>query len=209
MNQPGDQSGAEYLQLALSGTAAGQIADLQSLLGDIQFARDCAQHYVDLPPDADLVRRALWTASCIAYRRVFTSGKGHLNPKNPRLRPNQNFTAALTTEQLKAHDEVLAIANKHIAHRVGELEQVMVLALLNPSPMPRAVAGVGTMVVHMAAPANEVIQSFITVFDLLLGSTAQECQRLCEGAKQHLQQQDINAMYEQVGERERKGQGKT
>lgn len=129
MNQPGDQSGAEYLQLALSGTSAGQIADLQSLLGDIQFARDCAQHYLDSPPDADLVRQALWTASCIAYRRVFTSGKGHLNPQTPRLRPNQNFTAALTTEQLKAHDEVLAIANKHIAHRVGELVQVVVLAL--------------------------------------------------------------------------------
>jgi hypothetical protein len=48
-----------------------------------------------------------------------------------------------------------------------------------------------------------------SVCDLLIGSTAQDCQRLCEGATQHLQQQDINAMYEQVAERERKEQGKT
>ena len=153
------QNPDRYLQLGLKGKMAGNIADLQSLLGDIPFARACAKAYVerieqDAPagPEADLLKRALWTACCISYRRVFAKGKGHLHPQKPRTRPGENFTAALTPEQLEAHNQVLETADKHIAHRVGELEQVRVTALLNPPPLPRAVVGVPTEVVHCVGP---------------------------------------------------------
>jgi hypothetical protein len=62
----------------LGGTSAGKLADMRSLIGDIQFTRDCAATYLQTSPDALLIRRALWTASCIVHRRVFTTGKGHL-----------------------------------------------------------------------------------------------------------------------------------
>jgi hypothetical protein len=219
MNQPEDLSGAEvgveirgsdgsiFLQLALRGTSAGQLADLESLIADIQFARDCAATYLQRNSDTDLVRRALWTSACVAYRRVFTKGKGHLSPQTPRPRPNENFTKALTADQLAAHNEVLEIANRHVAHRVGELEKANVLALLNPPPKPRSVVGVAPYLVHQAAPLNPVIESFIAVCDILLAGTVQERERACTQALMFLQQQDINHMYEQVAERARREQG--
>lgn len=195
--------GSEFLQLAIRGTSAGKLADLESLIGDIKFAHDCAATYLRTSPDAVLIRRALWTASCIAYRRVFTTGKGHLSPQTPRMKPNENFTDALTTDQLAAHNEVLAIANKHVAHRVGELEKANVVALLNPPPKPRAVVGVAPYIVHFAAPIDPVIERFIGVCDLLLAGTIQEREHGCGQATAHLQQHDINHMYEQVEEQER------
>ena len=196
--------GSEYLQLALSGNSAGKLADVVSLMGDIQFARDCAATYLQTSPASELIRRALWTASCIAYRRVFTTGKGHLSPQTPRMKPNENFTNVLTSDQLAVHNEVLAIANKHVAHRVSELEKAKVVALLEPPPKPRAVVGIAPFIVHFGAPLDPIIECFISVCDLLLAGTLQERDRGCSQATAHLQTQDINHMYEQVAERQRR-----
>jgi hypothetical protein len=115
MNQPDSpgSGGTQYLQLPLKGEMAGAIADLQSLAGDVEYAR-WSQTYVgwmgaDGPkgPNGHKLRRALWTACCISYRRVFTNGKGHIHSQKPRPQPNENFTAALTPEQLAAHNAVL------------------------------------------------------------------------------------------------------
>ncbi len=48
------------------------------------------------------------------------------------------------------------MANKHVAHRVGDLEQAAGIAVLEPSPGPRRVAGVGVLRVHMLGPHREV-----------------------------------------------------
>lgn len=208
MNQP--EQGPEYLQLALRGTAATQIADLQSLMLDMQSARQCADAYMRwydrTGPDADVVKPALWKACCISYRRIFAKGKGHLNPQTPRLKFKDGWTSALTPDQLAAHESVLDMADKHIAHRVSDLEQVVVAALLTPPPMPREVVGVGTMVVHWAGPEAELAQQLITVCDLLLASAKGESDRLCQGATNELRTRDVGPMYEQVAERERREQ---
>ncbi len=147
-------------------------------------------------PDAANLRRAIWTAACISYRRVFTTGKGHLDPQTPRQRPNDNFTAALTPEQLAAHKDVLETANRHVAHRVNELEQVTISALLTPPPLDRAVASIGTMIAHYSGPINaEEVQHFIGVCDLLLAGTRQEYTRLTEQALEVLRQRDLGEMY--------------
>jgi hypothetical protein len=146
-------------------------------------------------PDGDKLRRAIWTTACISYRRVFTSGKGHLNPQTPRLKPNDNFTAALTPEQLEAHNNVLETANRHVAHRVNELEQVLISALLNPPPLPRAIATIGSMIIHYSGPTVELAERFITVCDVLLVGTHQEQGRVTQHALTLLQQRDLDETY--------------
>ena len=201
-NPTGDE--IQYLQLSIQGGSTGAIADLESLAGDIEYARWCAHTYLEgigpdgpQEPEATNFKRALWTACCITYRRVFTNGKGHINPQTPRLKPNDSFTAALTPEQLEAHNEVLETANRHVAHRVNELEQVKIFAVLNPPPLPRAVAGVGRMMIHYVGPTDPaLVQRFITVCDLLLGSTIQERDRLSGEALEAIQQRaDLDQMY--------------
>jgi hypothetical protein len=191
-----------YLELALKGKTPGEIADLQSLLADIRFARSCAKGYVEQieqhplgEPDPDLLKRALWTACCISYRRVFTKGKGHLHPQRPRTRPPDDFTASLTPEQLEAHNKVLDTADKHIAHRVGELEQVRVWALLNPPPLPRAVVGLPTKVVGYVGPDVETAKRFITVCELLFTGIHDEYKRVSAVFLTLLQHGDVDQMY--------------
>ena len=62
-------------------------------------ASQCALGYVAYasptptpPPDQALVARALWFAGAIAYRRAFTSGRGHLVAGGSRLKIKDAWT---------------------------------------------------------------------------------------------------------------------
>jgi hypothetical protein len=191
------------LVLPLQGDASGGIADLLSLAGDVEYARWCAQTYLqwmglDGPqgPDAENLRRAVWTAACITYRRVFQNGKGRLNPQKPRPKPNDKFTAALTPEQLEAHNSMLETATRHVAHRVNELELVEISAVLNPPPLPRGVADIGTMVVHYCGPKDaEEVERFISVCDVLLAGTHQDLAYLSQQLLTSLRNDNLDQMY--------------
>jgi hypothetical protein len=214
---PEDGGAIQYLQLNLDGKMAGGIADLKSLAGDIEYARWCGQTYLQwmgahgpTGPEADNLRRALWTACCITYRRVFTNGKGHISPQQSRPQPNQNFKAALTHDHLAAHDSVLDTAYRHVAHRVNELELVQVSAVLNPPPLPRAVAGVSTLIAHYGGPIEpELVERFIAVCDVLLAGTNQEHERVTQQALTFLQQGDLDEMYAAAQQPDEQGQNPT
>jgi|GEM_PF-5451535 len=60
------------------------------------------------------------------------------------------------------------MADQHVAHRVSDLEQMKFLVALTPPPLPRAVAGVGTMMVHMIGPEAVVADGLIEICDVLL-----------------------------------------
>jgi hypothetical protein len=200
----------QYLQLGLVGDSAGALADLKSLAGDVQYARWCAATYLQWMtgggpegPDADNLKRAIWTTCCITYRRVFTNGKGHISPQQPRPKPNENFPAALTPEQLEAHNSVLDTANRHVAHRVNELEMVSVSVVLTPPPMERGIVGIGTMLAHYAGPIEvPVVERFIEVCDLLTAGTEQHFQLLSQQAVELLKQRDLDEMYAEVAKQQ-------
>lgn len=176
---------------------------------DARFARDCADAYVrwssdggPANPDADLIKPALWKACCISYRRIFATGKGHLNPQTPRLKFKDGWINDLTPEQLEAHTAVLDMADKHIAHRVSDLEQVVVVALLTPPPMPREVVGVGSMVVHWAGPEVELAQRLIAVCDRIIAKAIEASNQLSQGVTNEFRKRDLDPLYQQVAERE-------
>jgi hypothetical protein len=195
--------GTEFIQLGLRGGTASAIADLHSLMHDIGTARNCAGAYVawmqpEAPSgeEADLTKMALWSTCCVSYRRVFASGKGHLDAQRPRLKLNKDWTNALSPEQLETHSAVLDMANQHIAHRVNDLEQVKVVAMLAPPPLPQSIAGVGALMIHLVGPEVVVAERLITVCDLLLANAEQENRRLSDLATQGLLQQGIGQLYE-------------
>jgi hypothetical protein len=95
-----------------------------------------------------VIRAALWSAAVISYRRAFNSGKALGQPQAPRLKIPDDWTKSLKQAQRNAHDEVLVIANKHVAHRVGDHEVGGVRALLAPPPEPREVVGIVSALGH-------------------------------------------------------------
>jgi hypothetical protein len=194
--------GVTYLQSGLSGPLPGAIADLNSLFRDITFARQCAVGYLaSMPPapneqEAHVVaRQALWFAGAISYRRAFTSGRGHLVSNGSRVRINDQWREVLNPDQQRAHEQVLLMANRHIAHRVAEHEGVVVTAVLNPPPLPRAVVGTGLMLTVLVGPEAGLPEQLITICDLLLTLIAAEDQRLRNLLLEGLKQQDIDALY--------------
>ena len=109
---------------------------------------------------------------------TFSSGKGHLDSQRPRLKLRADWTNSLTPEQLAAHQVVLAAANQHIAHRVSDLEQILVQALLAPPPMPREVVGVATPMLFSVGPDQIVAEQLVTICDLLLAVSQQQYDQL-------------------------------
>jgi hypothetical protein len=188
-------------QVGLSGPMPGAFADLQSLIGDIEFARQCAQGYIAYsssptwPPDQALVAKALWFAGAIAYRRAFTSGRGHLVAGGSRLTIRDAWTTLLTPAQLAAHNDTLRMANQHIAHRVADHEGAVVVAVLTPPPAPREIAGVGQMLVHMIGPEISVAERLASACEILLGLFNNEAERLGGLIRTKLGEANIDDLY--------------
>ncbi|MGE2833889.1 hypothetical protein [Mycobacterium sp. SMC-4] len=201
-NEPqGAESAINYIPVSLSGGTASDIADLVSIMGDLEFARNCAAGYLQRLGKAgeenELLARALWTACCISYRRVFTTGKGHLEPGKPRLKLKPTWTDNLTPHQLAAHESVLDTANKHVAHRVSDLEQVLVQGLLAPPPLPREMVGVAAPILHMVGATQQEAEQLISVCDLLLNVSDQQWSLLVDEIKVHFNK-NIDPLYEKV-----------
>jgi hypothetical protein len=115
-----------------------------------------------------VIRAALWSAAVISYRRAFSSGKALGQPQAPRLKIPDDWTKSLKQAQRNAHDEVLVIANKHVAHRVGAHEMGGVRALLAPPQEPREVVGIVSALGHVSEPAEHLPELLLQVCDVLI-----------------------------------------
>lgn len=199
--------------VGINGKAASQLADLHSIRADLADARDYARLYASRVPSPDAqtaadpvssaINRALWASACISYRRVFTTGKAHLAKGQPRLRVNDNWTDNLTPEQLDAHNSVLDMANRHIAHRVNDLEQVKIFALLASPPAQPGIVGVGPMILSMVGPEVTLPQRLVSVCDLLIAATEREIDKLSQVLLDFMREQDLDPMYAAVQSRAR------
>lgn len=195
--------GTEIPQVGISGHLAGAIADLVSLERDVSFAADCALTYANnsLPvnqPKTDeqsFFCQAVWSAGAISYRRAFMSGRGHLVNQGSRMKINDKWKDILEPELLAAHERVMENANQHIAHRVGDEEGVRVIALLNPPPGPRGVAGIGHFIVHSVGPDPIVAQRLVEVCKVLRQLINDERSRLENLLLERLGQGDLDALY--------------
>jgi hypothetical protein len=164
------------IQVPFEGKLPSEIADLSSLEEDFSFTKKCAQAYLNMElldgkankESLEVIRQALWSAAAISYRRAFATGRAHLVPQGQRLRVPEHWKDLRPAEGLEAHEKVMKIANRHIAHRVGEHEHINVVALLTPPPMPRGLAGIAAMAMRLSGPEPVLVERLIQLCDLLL-----------------------------------------
>ena len=163
-------------QVVLTGPEEGRVADMVSVVADLTFARDAARTYAgatssDPKPLPDLVCRALWSSAVIAYRRAFNSGRGHIVTQGKRHVPDHAaLVDLLSTEQRDADELARSTADKHIAHRVSDLEQIQVFAVLAPPPMPPAVLGVANFHAHYLGPEPRTALALAEVCDVFMAN---------------------------------------
>ena len=132
----------------------------------------------------------------ISYRRAFSSGKAHAQPQASRLKIPDDSTNSLNHDQLAAHEQILTIASKHVAHRVGDHEVGGARALLTPPPQPREVIGIDTALGHVSEPAEHLPEPLIQICDVLIETISGIRDKLAEKTLAHLRQQDVNPLYD-------------
>lgn len=122
---------------------SGEYADLLSIQQDLAFVGEAARRYASIHDDSDAVLlRALWGAALIAYRRCFTTGRGHGLVKRSRLVLPQTDIDALDGSLQEFHRLVLQSADQHVAHRVDDDKSPMPIYLLfgdDPTGKPQIV----------------------------------------------------------------------
>lgn len=175
---PGEQQRLLFAQVGLSGPAAGWLADLGSIVRDLQFAKECASGYSQLMGNGDtLVPHALWNAGVMSYRRAFNAGRGHLVDGGSRPRLDQHLVGILTAEQRAAHDEIYQTANQHVAHRVDSREGATVSVFLYPPPYQMGIAAIGDLGVHMIGPMPELANKLVEIVGVFLQVLKEERER--------------------------------
>lgn len=118
----------EEFAASVEGEAVDQFADWASLWADLLHVEMTLRARSDVPADAAhlFTRRALWEAAVISYGRTATSGR-----RKGRV---MELVSALGVDAEKCHQDVMAWRDRHVAHRVDSLrEMVEIKAILDPA----------------------------------------------------------------------------
>jgi hypothetical protein len=183
--------------MVLSGETPSLIADLRSIETDLRYAARLFERVAHTSPDGEPdLRRALYDAGAIAYRRGFTSGRSLVTKGRSRSKVPDDILDSLDPEVRRAHEAVLERANTHIAHRVSEAEQGRVLLLLNNPSMGQAIQGIGYFSARFVGPSVEDALRDVEVAQSLADSVAAFVEivqgELLEAAKER----DLESLYD-------------
>lgn len=128
------------------GAATATLADLASLHRDFEMAHQFISAFADLPKsevEPGSPHQALWIAAVTMYGRAFsTTG----------LRHSARPTAELyNDDDLAAHQYLIAMRNKYIAHSVNAFEQAAIFAIIRGETAETLqVEGIGTQHASLA-----------------------------------------------------------
>lgn len=104
----------------IDSEAGRKYAALQLILADLSFALECFKEAdkLGLPDSANLHSKALIFSAVVAYARPFMTSVRE-------IRLDQTFFAGEGGQgfDVKLHDYLVAVRNKHVAHSVNEFER--------------------------------------------------------------------------------------
>jgi hypothetical protein len=140
-----EMDGEPVRSIDITDEAASQVADLRSLIMDLDYSRRLAELHPRLPltvdepgatevsyenavTDADDIRAAVMESAVIAYGRCFASGRSAL-VKQHRRRIGE-FVEQLDPDDRVAHERVIQVRDQHVAHRVDRLMHPVKVARL-------------------------------------------------------------------------------
>ena len=140
-----------YRVVEVNTESTAEVRDLASLRRDLETAKAFTEALIERgwldQTDSRHPDSALWIAAVTLYGRAFGAGVRH--------------AARLSTDGLdesgnEAHQFLLDLRNKHIAHSVSELEQTRVHAYLTNSAFARrSVSRVGQAFVELQSDPSE------------------------------------------------------
>lgn len=198
------EDGVRVPLVPISGGLPAWLADLASIAADLESAARFIGRYIELaqnrPSDGasafDTDMQALWNAGVIAYRRAFTSGRSLVLPKESRPKLADSILAQLSEEGRATHESLWDQANKHVAHRVADLEQARIYAALAPEGAERSIQGIARLHVRYIGPeltdAERALNLCTTVHETVL----HEIETLTAGATSALAAElDIEPLY--------------
>jgi hypothetical protein len=117
---------------------ARDLGELRLLWLDMSHARALFERLAEMPDGFGDFRlaSALWISGLIMYRRCFTSGKGTAVGQSRALTPH-GLADALEPEQRGLHGDALLMAERHVAHRVTDQDEIEVWVEVEHGPPPR------------------------------------------------------------------------
>lgn len=112
----------------VDGEAVDRLADWASLWADLLHVDMTLRARSDVPdgPTQLFSRRALWEAAVISYGRTATTGR--------RQQRVTELVSALGVDAEKCHRDIMAWRDRHVAHRVDRLREVVeTAAIVDPA----------------------------------------------------------------------------
>lgn len=195
-NEGYSEGGLPMYGTVLVGDTPSFIADLQSVEADLRYAARLFARVASIEPDVDAdLRRALYDAGAIAYRRGFTSGRSLVTKGQSRTTVPDEIVNTLDVERRQAHKRVIERANTHIAHRVSAEEQGKLILLLSNPAIDHAVQGVTWFTVRFVGPFKEEAQRASETADLLADSIALVVESVQSQLLESAKQRDIEHLY--------------
>lgn len=131
---------------------AKELADLVSIIQDLKFAIDSLIKLDTIIEKDDLLARALWSSSLIAYRRCFNYGK--------RYGLKKDIYKKIKGDPLGLHEYFINQSNKLIAHSVNPFEQIVIDIQLSHPENGKKIVGVSYLSINLICTDKEGIKNF-------------------------------------------------
>jgi hypothetical protein len=154
---------------------AKRLADIASILRDLQATRETCKRLMDLLDSQDkdsILLEGLWSAALVRYTRCFAFGK--------RYGLTEEVFDGLEGDPVGTHRWYKSMRDKHVAHSVNPYEQVRVGLVLSPEKSEqRRVLGVSTLAGVYICPEKEGVRQLGMLTTVLLRRVA-EMGKECE-----------------------------
>jgi hypothetical protein len=179
----------------INGDSPTVLVDLVAVEGDLSYAaRLFASVADDDAPDArGDVRRAMWEAGLLAYRRAFANGWVLLAKKRPRVPPPVAEGLAPLRDE---GDWIRALADQLIAHhQANASEKPRVYVVLTNPEIGRAIEGVNWMGARADGPDSDVARRASEAAGELAAGIRTIVSELAEAMLSEAKQRDLDELY--------------
>lgn len=150
---------ASYTYVNIPLPEAQTLIDFRGIKNDLEFCKQAIGVLLNTYLSNREISESLSCTIIVKYARCFNNG---------RRFGGKELLAVLGGEEMKVHDNVLWLRNKHVGHKVSDLETGKPRINLNPEERGRAVNSVDVELHVMAIPAPKLFISLLDIIAKLL-----------------------------------------
>jgi len=153
------------------GDLALHLRDVVSVEKDLLETKSFLEYLLTTFPDNDTFlpyHSALWNASLISFFKCFSTGVRKYSIK-------KEIFCDLKREKINFYNHLKEIRDKHIAHSVSSLDEVMVGVMLHPRT--HKFLGITDMSIRHVMMPKEGVESFLSLVNLAVKHVEQDYQK--------------------------------